>query len=152
MVLLSNKGIYAIDGKTKKIIWNFKCGQSTIPLIYRNTIYIKAFKEGKDEECLFAIDKKTATPIWETLINKSGYNSLPTSPVIVNKNICIDTRQNGIMGIDIKTGKILWNFKIFHTIYNSMVADNNTIYFTSIENYGDNVHLFALDSKTGSIK
>jgi len=145
----SSKGLVAIDGTTQKIIWIFNCSNGSIPVIRNDIVYLIAFT--KDGEYLYALDKRTAKPIWRVLVSKHGHGLSPSSPAVNDNFIYVGTTDGTVLTIDIREGKIVWKFSSSHPIVGAITKVKDLVYFASRENFQGNDKLFALDAFTGKL-
>ena len=108
-------GVLAFD-MTGKQLWQTSVGtgsaqmgwgQGTSVILYKETVIVPAFAEGK---ALVALDKATGKQVWKT--DADGFGGCWSSPIIVDlpdgKQELVVSVPYEIWGLDPKTGDFLW--------------------------------------------
>jgi len=142
--------IFAVEMKTGKLLWSkdgFGLGRSYAAVMNGN-LYLGQTKEHKKYEYtteVFKIDAVTGKTVWHTPMNSRSFSSLSlavsTEVVIVS---CIDK----VVGLDTKTGEILWS--IFARRPTAPVLVKNIAYFVEhSRSYGDDYKATAVNKFTG---
>lgn len=113
-----NGDLSCLNVKTGKIVWsmnvlekfggsNPRWGISESPLVLGDKVLINA---GGQDSSIVAFNKKDGTVIWKSQSEKAGYSS--AIPLTLNgKTQVIFFTSTRALGLDIKDGKLLWEYK-----------------------------------------
>ena len=114
-VFFGKAGVLAFDLNGKQL-WQTSVGtgsaqmgwgQGTSVMLYRNTVIVPAFAEGK---ALVALDQETGKQIWKT--EADGFEGCWSSPILVDlpdgKQELVASVPYELWGIDPATGEFLW--------------------------------------------
>lgn len=119
--------VEAVDAKTGKLFWIYHwtpapnqscCGSNNRGVaILGDTLFL-----GTLDAHLIALDAKTGTPLWNTVVAdvKNGYN-ITMAPMVVKDKVLVGTAggEEGIRGFiaayDPRTGKEIWRFNTIPT-------------------------------------
>jgi outer membrane protein assembly factor BamB len=117
------------------------------PLIDGNTLVVTP---GGDEATLVALNKQTGEVIWKCAAggDEAGYSSAIVVDAAGKKQY-VQLLANGLVGVDAKTGKLLWRFAKAKSKYGANiptpVADKGMIYCASAGTGGGAVNIVAKD-------
>ena len=93
---------------------------SESPLIFRNLLICSP---GGDEATLVALKKETGDVAWKCAA-PGGDTAAYASAIYVEaagRNQCVQTLQNGLVGVDITTGEFLWRWGKLVSKYNATI-------------------------------
>ena len=140
--------LYAIDAETGVKKWAFKSGEdNTIhnqvgfqssPTVVDGTVYV-----GCRDAHVYAIDAATGHLKWSYPTSKSWVNG---TPAVRDGIVYVGTSDSSrFMGLDAKTGRLLFNFNAGAYLFSSAALAGDLAYV------GDhNGKLFAIDAKKGT--
>jgi outer membrane protein assembly factor BamB len=140
----SGGDLVCLDAATSNIKWRKnlvtdfggKAGQwayAESPLIDGNTLVVTP---GGDEATLVALNKQTGDVIWKCAAggDEAGYSSAIVVDAAGKKQY-VQLLANGLVGVDAKTGKLLWRFAKAKSKYGANiptpVADKGMVYCAS---------------------
>lgn len=145
--------IYAINTKTKNQIWRYQVGTPILSqvAVYNDMIFFSS------KEVFYALNINTGEEIWkyDTKVEdrykfrKDEWDYHDASPVIDNNVVYFGSGMGFVYGLDILTGKIVWEFK---TDKQAAVRSTPLIY-EGIMYFGDwNGAYYAVDIKSKQSK
>jgi len=122
--------IHCLDMNTGKVLWqhnvqeNFNAkhptwGYSSSPLIDETRVLVQI--GAKPNGCFIALDKDTGKEIWRSVGDRPGYASAQIFNINGKKQIVCWSAENAL-GLDPKTGAILWKFPVSMD-YDVAIAD-----------------------------
>lgn len=120
-IAVPDRRIYAIDAKTGKELFHTEGGREAIGMspdgevIYAKTMHNQAYAIKAD-----AVSADDAE-IWRVSTGLH-YDISPTQIVECNGTVIIPTDKGNIFGLDPKTGKVQWKYKISVALVNPVVA------------------------------
>lgn len=121
MYLTQPNAIYALDGKTGRLIWSYhhqlakvkdREGPHRGAAVYKNRVYFTT-----TDDFLYALDAASGNVIWQVKIAETdeGYSS-PAAPLIAKGKVIVgispgDRGLNGFLdAYDAETGKLIWRY------------------------------------------
>ena len=98
----STHGIFALDAKTGKEIWNFPTNGfvKSVPAVSNGVIYF-----GADDRKFYAIDSKNGTLKW---INDTSLDGYTASAAVVDKSVYALPKDGTFYTFDSSNGEIIW--------------------------------------------
>ena len=121
MYLTQPNAIYALDGKSGRLIWSYhhqlakvkdREGPHRGAAVYKNRVYFTT-----TDDFLYALDAASGNVIWQVKIAETdeGYSS-PAAPLIAKGKVIVgispgDRGLNGFLdAYDAETGKLIWRY------------------------------------------
>lgn len=121
MYLTQPNAIYALDGKSGRLIWSYhhqlakvkdREGPHRGAAVYKNRVYFTT-----TDDFLYALDAASGNVIWQVKIAETdeGYSS-PAAPLIARGKVIVgispgDRGLNGFLdAYDAETGKLIWRY------------------------------------------
>jgi len=139
--------LYAIDAATGSEKWKFSSGgisfEQSSPTVKDGVLYMASWYEIGDFSkggSVYAINAETGALVWESM-KGIGFS---TSPYVYEGKLYIGGDDGNITALDIATGEILWERKIYHNSANPVAADG--ILYIGGSGTG---YFYAFDALTG---
>jgi outer membrane protein assembly factor BamB len=141
--------LYALDADTGLQRWSFKTGEDpaihnqvgfqSSPAVVDGTVYV-----GCRDAHLYAIDAATGRKRWDYPTSKSW---VVGTPAVRDGMVYVGTSDSArFMGLDAKTGRLIFNFDAKAYLFSSPALAGELAYVGS-----HNGKLYAIDAKTGQL-
>ena len=138
--------LYALDAKTKKVLWSFSTGDAVKggPAYWNGTIFTGSY-DGK----VYAVDARTGKQLWSSSSRGGllGGGNFYATPAVAYGRVFIGNTDGRVYAYGAKTGHLLWAKKTGGYVYSSAAIADRTVYVGSYDK-----HLYALDAATGDVK
>jgi outer membrane protein assembly factor BamB len=137
----STHGIFALDAKTGKEIWNFPTNGfvKSVPAVSNGVIYI-----GADDRKFYAIDAKDGTLKWMNDKSMDGYTACAG---VVGNLVYAIPKDGSFYAFDASNGDVIWSTLVGKITESSPAIGEGIIAFGT-----DGGAIVALDASTGKQK
>ncbi len=132
------RGIRAFDIKSGKVLWSTDIipieGHGNIgnPAVHNGTVYLVAKEYGR-ASTLYALDAKTGSILWKTVLSKTPSKSemytgnshfSPENLALVRNTAYASTYENGayLVAIDLTSRKVLWKYPFSEAFLRNLPA------------------------------
>jgi outer membrane protein assembly factor BamB len=104
------------------------------PVMNEDAVYIS------DSKCIYALNKDTGAELW-----KSDIGAVASDPLIIDNVLYVMTATKGLVALDVKARKIVWEFKP------AQISRNHQIHIDGDSIFLSGLNLYALSRTTGKL-
>jgi outer membrane protein assembly factor BamB len=124
LIMPGRKAVYSLDPATGKIWWEtpFECGIPT-PVVSGDRLLVNGMMFTLDAE------KPAATVVWPERKPDADLSDTTTA-VIVGDLVVSHKKKDRLVGLDARTGRILWDAKVTSVMHSLTVCDGGLFVFT----------------------
>lgn len=136
----ADRNLYALNSQNGSELWRYSTDS---PIEGGITVAGGKIFFGAADGTFYCIRESDHVLLW---INRSiqSFSSIYTKPLVCEDRVYFGNLKGEVKALDIKDGRLIWQFKANAEVNSSPIYANQTIYFGSRDDY-----MYALDAKTG---